>query len=308
MIDRFFIITVDTEGDNLWDRSKSLTTDNARYLCRFQTLCEKFSFYPTYLTNYEMAQSPDFQDLAQDVIRRNTAEIGMHLHAWNSPPAFDLTENDNFHHPYLIEYPSDVMAQKIDYMTNLLEDLFGQKMVSHRAGRWSFDEQYADMLIKHGYKVDCSVTPHQSWREIKGDPNKNGGTDYSKFPEEAYFLNLEDIGKKGNSSLLELPVTIMKNDQNRLCWLRPMKNNLQDMLYVIDTAIKQNRLYLEFMIHSSELMPAGSPTFPSNEDIESLYEMLNVIFDKIRQYGFKGSTLQSFADYFIRKGQPHDSL
>ncbi len=307
MDDRFFIITIDTEGDNLWDRSKSLTTDNARYLSRFQALCDKFSFYPTYLTNYEMAQCPEFQELAQDILRRNTGEIGMHLHAWDSPPPFSLTENDNYHHPYLIEYPFDVMAQKIRYMTNLLEDLFGQKMVSHRAGRWAFDEQYARILIENGYKVDCSVTPHKSWEDCKGDPNKNGGTDYSGFPEYAYFLNSDDISKEGDSALLEVPVTIMQNDQNQSCWLRPMQNNLQDMLYVIDTAVEEKRLYLEFMIHSSELMPAGSPTFPSHKDIEYLYEMLAIIFDKIRQCGFKGTTLRSFCDHFIHKGESYDS-
>ncbi|WP_395754844.1 hypothetical protein [Edwardsiella ictaluri] len=50
-----FIITIDTEGDNLWQNHDRITTENARYLPRFQLLCEKYGFKPVYLTNYEMA-------------------------------------------------------------------------------------------------------------------------------------------------------------------------------------------------------------------------------------------------------------
>ncbi|MDX9702310.1 MAG: deacetylase [Candidatus Auribacterota bacterium] len=302
MDNRFFIITVDTEGDNLWRRSTEITTDNARYIPRFQAICERFGFYPTYLTNYEMAQSPVFCEFACDALRRNTAEIGMHLHAWNSPPFFDLTGDDNEHHPYLIEYPPDIIDSKVAFMTAMLEDVFQCAIVSHRSGRWAFDETYANILIKHRYCVDCSVTPHRSWKNVKGDPCKDGGSDYKGFPENAYFIDLHDISKYGNSGLLEVPMTIMLNDDNRLCWLRPMRDNIRDIFYIIDRAVAENRLYLEFMIHSSELMPAGSPTFPEKHDIEKLYETLETVFEKIKGCGFKGATLKSFHNYFIQKG------
>lgn len=40
---KHFIITVDTEGDNLWEYKKGtpIGTENAKYLPRFQSLCEK---------------------------------------------------------------------------------------------------------------------------------------------------------------------------------------------------------------------------------------------------------------------------
>ncbi|NOM63837.1 deacetylase, partial [Klebsiella pneumoniae] len=37
-----FLITIDTEGDNRWQKHDSITTENARYLPRFQQLCEKY--------------------------------------------------------------------------------------------------------------------------------------------------------------------------------------------------------------------------------------------------------------------------
>lgn len=54
---KHFIITVDTEGDNLWEYKKGtpIGTENAKYLPRFQSLCEKYGFKPVYLTNYEVS-------------------------------------------------------------------------------------------------------------------------------------------------------------------------------------------------------------------------------------------------------------
>ena len=80
------LLTIDTEGDNMWARPREITTRNARRLPRFQGLCERHGLKPTYLTNYEMATDPAFVDFGRDVLARGTGEIGMHLHAWHSPP------------------------------------------------------------------------------------------------------------------------------------------------------------------------------------------------------------------------------
>ena len=51
-----FIITIDTEGDNLWEWKfgDAITTENVKYLPRFQNLCNDFGFKPVWLTNYEI--------------------------------------------------------------------------------------------------------------------------------------------------------------------------------------------------------------------------------------------------------------
>ena len=205
-----FLITIDTEGDNLWSMPAAVTTANARFLPRFQTLCESHRLKPTYLTDYQMARCGDFRAFGRAVLDRQTAEIGMHLHAWDTPPLIPLTPNDCVCQPYLIEYPLEAMRDKIRLMTDLLEDVFATKMVSHRAGRWGFNEAYARILVEHGYQVDCSVTPHWSWQMQKGNPLGNGGPDYRGFPDRAYFVDLDDISRPGDSALLELPLTIIQ--------------------------------------------------------------------------------------------------
>ena len=313
------IITIDTEGDNLWARPREITTRNAEYLPRFQSLCERFAFKPVYLTNYEMALSDVFVEFARDVIARGAGEIGMHLHAWNSPPLEPLTDDDFRCHPYLIEYPEPVMREKIKTLTRLLEDRFDQKMVSHRAGRWAFDGRYAAMLLDEGYRVDCSVSPGLDWSGTPGDPNGKGGTDYTHFPHDPYFLSPTDISAPTSTGLLEVPMTIrscglnrkapwvyriplLRQTANRLVstalnHLCPAESTLRGMLRAARTARAEGAVHLDFTLHSSELMPGGSPTFRDASDIERLYEDLEILFEELSAW-CRGMTLKEFHAWF----------
>ncbi|MCX8959153.1 polysaccharide deacetylase family protein [Erwinia psidii] len=311
-----FLITIDTEGDNLWrNRSGHVTTRNASFLARFQQVCEQYAFKPTWLTNYEMAVDPVYIEFARDVIARNTGEVGMHLHAWNSPPACQLTENDWQFQPYLIEYPHEEMRKKVAFMTQLLEQTFNTKMRSHRAGRWAFNEYYAQLLIEFGYQVDCSVTPGVNWQYSPGAPQGKGGTDYSRFPRAAYYIDTDDISRAGQSSLLEVPMSIHyrhsalmnffkrgydslrgKKRSPSVHWLRPVGGNVAQMIDVAEKSLGSGADYVEFMLHSSEFMPDGSPTFKTEADIEQLYDDLNVLFTWL-QSRTRGMTLAEYAAF-----------
>jgi hypothetical protein len=205
-----------------------------------------------------------------------------------------------------------------------LEDAFGHKMVSHRAGRWALDERYAAMLVDEGYRVDCSVTPLISWRGTRGDPARSGGADYSAFPRDAYWLDLADISRPGDSPLLEVPITVVQGADSivrrvartvrrtarrsraarmlrKICdrvappvlWLRPNGRNRRRLLAVVARVLAERRPYAQFMLHSSELMPGGSPTFRDAARIEVLYADLEVLFAAARGR-FVGSTLAEF--------------
>jgi len=51
--------------------------------------------------------------------------------------------------------------------------------------------------------------------------------------------------------------------------------------------------HMEFMLHSSELMPGGSPAFPEASDIERLYEHLEILFEELSSW-CRGMTLKEF--------------
>lgn len=312
-----FIVTVDTEGDNLWAKPREITTRNAHFLPRFQTLCERHGVKPVYLTDHEMAQCDAYVEFALDAEARDACEIGMHLHAWNSPPLEPLTDDDFLHQPYLTEYPEPVMREKVKRLTGLLEDRFDLAMTSHRAGRFAFDGRYAAILLDEGYRVDCSVTPGIDWSGTPGNPAGAGGTDYSDFPLEAHFVG----------ALLEVPVTIRASGLHRLApwayripllrsaanrvspglsWLCPAENGLDAMLRAARAARAEGAAHLELMLHSSELMPGGSPSFREASDIDRLYRDLEILFEELSSW-CSGMTLKEF-DAHMRLGSSMEAL
>jgi hypothetical protein len=252
----------------------------------------------------------------------------MHLHAWNSPPLIPLTSDDFHYQPFLIEYPDAVMKEKIRTMTRLLENRFDRKMVSHRAGRWGFDGRYSAMLAQEGYGVDCSVTPGMDWRGIQGDPAGNGGSRYVDFPRGPYFLDPADISRPAAGALLEVPMTVrpsrlyrrvrwayrvplLRRYANRISpglgWLCPVQptlrvplsRNLELMLEVARASRSEGVSHLEFMMHSSELMPGGSPMFCGASDIECLYDYLEMLFEELAGW-CGGVTLEEFRAQFTK--------
>jgi hypothetical protein len=317
-----FLITIDTEGDNLWAAPATITTENSRWISRFQEHCQSFGFKPTYLTDYHMVRCPIFSELGKKWVRENLAEIGCHLHSWNTPPIRPLTADDDRCGPYATEYPPALLEEKLDFLTRLLEKTFETKMISHRAGRWGFDSAYAQALVEQRYVVDCSVTPGVSWQSSKGDPNGQGGPDYTTAPQEPYFLDTENVCRRGTSTLLEIPVTIMpvsppvvdrvrnllpprslaRRALNRLfpslTWLRPNGRNRRQMLRLLHRALDEGRTCVEFMLHSSELMPGGSPSFPDAASIERLYQDLHAVFVTAAR-SYRPASLGEFALWYL---------
>lgn len=304
---------MDTEGDNLWawKPGDTITTDNARYIQRFQDLCNAYGFKPTWLTNYEMINDTFYVDFISKVESNGQGELGMHLHAWNSPPEFHLNQTQTGQ-PYLIEYPAEIMEEKIACLDRLIMERTGIKATSHRAGRWAMNNHYFYLLIKYGYTVDCSVTPGVNWKSSIGATEGVTGTDYTHFPRKPYWI------EHNNEKILEVPVTIRTSHKifppktNTIrglagsfvravrgtnLWLRPEKNNLSQMLKLLEMGQESDDDYIMFMLHSSELMTGGSPNFTSFGEIEGLYREIETIFSALAKE-YEGVTLREYYSYF----------
>lgn len=282
-----FIITIDTEGDNLWGWKEGmpLHTENTLFIPRFQDLCEKYHFIPTWLCNWEMLNDDRFVNFARKKLQENKCAIGMHLHAWNTPPYYELPRHEKAGLPYLIEYPREIMEEKIKSMTSVIVDKLGVKPIVHRAGRWAMNDIYFELLSKYGYIADCSITPYVDWKNSYGQTPGFAGPNY-------YNEKVEISKRKG---ILEIPVTTLwNNENNKVLWLRPNRKNLEEMLYLIEWYKNSDYDYLMFMLHSSEMMPGGSPTFLSEGGIGILYEHLEVIFKEIAKF-YDGIGLDEYA-------------
>lgn len=325
MKEKYFIITIDTEGDNIWKRvttpsgMREIKVENAKYITRFQTLCEEYQYKPTYLVNYEMAGAETFVSQAGEWWRDGKCEIGMHMHAWNTPPIYQLPFNKKGHNPYAGEYSHKILWQKMLTMTKTIEKAFGARPISHRGGRWYIDPWYIHALLQLGYQVDCSVTPGINWNSTIG--NTMYGPDYSHFPHNVYFMDRNRLDKpmkqsSDASAVLQIPPTIINAPLpdriqkimqdpseagkilNEKIWLRPNGANLKELLYIVEKT--RNRDYIEFMLHSSELMPGGSPTFRTKQSVEKLYSDMSILFSEISKMR-RGITLSEYALLYKEK-------
>ena len=310
---RRFLITIDTEGDNMWKSRYSgnsvryrISVRNGAYLPRFQQLCEKYGFKPTYLVNYEMCSSRPFVEMARDGLKRGMLEIGMHMHAWNCPPYYELTPvSGPKSNPYIGEYPHRIIEEKVRYLTGLLKKTFQTPVVSHRSGRWYLEPAYLKILGKYGIRIDCSVTPGIDWSGQPGVSAAGRGTDYTGFTDEPYEMDIRRFHKKGKSGIYEVPVTIDctgKRKKNPL-WLRPDGNNASEMCRLVRKRKEEGCSCVEFMLHSSELMPGGSPVFVSDMSVEKLYDDMERLFCEASAL-FSGATLNEFVSeqYGLRQG------
>ena len=298
---KYFIITVDTEGDNLWSYTKGseVQTQNAFFIPRFQDLCEKYGFKPVYLTNYEMINSFDYVEYIKPKVLAGKCEVGIHVHGWNNPPFYDL--NGKYEgNAFLVEYPDHIMEEKFKLTYDLIAKAIGKRPRSHRAGRWVMDKRYFKLLEKYDISIDCSFTPSVSWIKTKGE-SRNFGCDYTHVPCKTHNI--------GN--VLEVPMSIIKSRRifnysniksivrqilrGKNIWLRPASSSLREMKWLVKSDPNQDN-YVEFMVHSSELMPGGSPYFKTKEDIDKLFSTMDELFAYAVSKGFIGCTLEEFYD------------
>ena len=299
---KYFIITVDTEGDNLWayKKGQEVKTENSLFIPRFQELCEKYGFKPVWLTNYEMASDNRYVEYIKPKMEQGLCEVGIHVHAWNNPPLYELNGKYSGN-PFLIEYPFEIMKSKFKTTYDLIISKFGVAPVSHRAGRWVMNEEYFRLLEEFGIKIDCSYTPTVSWEKTQGE-TVISGPDYRQVKRAPHYIG----------EVLEVPMTIRMTRramsgswkhklrvllQKGSIWLRPASASLEEMLWLCNLVNKEEHSdYLEFMVHSSELMPSGSPYFKDGKAIDNLYKNMEQLFSKIELMGYNGITLKEYLE------------
>ena len=163
-----------------------------------------------------------------------------------------------------------------------------------------------DILSELGYIADCSVV---SGCNMLNYPGKTVayGFDYRMYPNEAYLVR---------DNLIEIPMSVshvhtlegksIKNRAKNLIvgkdrWLRPAISTVKEMKLHIDERVENGSDYAEFMIHSTELMPGGSPYFKNSRDVEREYKDMRTIFTYAVQCGFEGITMRDYAKKFLEK-------
>ena len=288
-----------------WKPGEEITTENTKYIPRFQELCEEYGFCPVYLTNNEMAESDQFCAFLKGKASENKCEVGMHLHAWNTQPTYALKKKYSGL-PYITEYPEEIIYEKHLYLKQKIEDRTGVSPVSYRAGHWATNESLFKVLDQLNFTVDCSVTPGISWSGCEG-LTVPSGNDYRSANIKPYRIS---------KNIIEVPLTSAKfrtfygsNMKQRIKniafgvsgVLRPAAASLEIMKRTALHVEKSGNNYLEFMIHSSELMPGGSPYFKNEEEIEQMYRTMEDFFIWVSAK-YTGISLADYAEVLKKQG------
>jgi hypothetical protein len=318
------IVTVDTEADNQWAYDGRIFLENLQCLPRFQALCEKHEFVPTYLLACEVLEDKTFVVRLNQWRRSGRAEVGAHLQPWTTPPYMAEEERDRAMQSFPSELPASWFARKLSNLTERIGDATGESPRSFRAARWGLNGSMVRTLAENGYIVDCSVTPKISWKGQRGMSGGTGGPDYRRAVLRPFELSTEDVCCPGRSGLLEVPVTVIytgslirergclskgfarlpegpvKEVLDRLVfgrkWLRiSRESRTGDWEKIHDAAVRNGLDVLEFMIHSSELMAGGSPLSRNADDVEFIYARLEEMFCCLKARGVTGCTLSQYA-------------
>lgn len=186
------LVTIDVEEEFDWSifsRSdyKVRGLDN---LCAFHDDCRSVGVIPTYLLSYTILDDSDFRRLFTRFLADGSAELGIHLHSWVTPPFWEQANSFN---SFQCNLPAHVERRKLETLCRKYEDCFGRAVNIHRAGRWGGAERTAAFLEELGIKVDLS--PSAGYSETS-----SGGPDFTN-------LNGRPFLSGPHKSVLTLPAS-----------------------------------------------------------------------------------------------------
>jgi len=287
-------VTIDTEGDDEWTFRRHPSAENIAHLRALEGVLERVGAVATYLVTHSVAEDPRAADTLRSLREERGAELGAHCHAWNTPPV----EEPEGAQVFLNELPGAVQRRKLETLTETLERRLGVRPRSFRAGRFGANAATLRCLAELGYTVDSSVTPGVTWRGTPGLPGGEGGPDYRDAPLSTYFPDREDPTRPGRPGpLLEVPVTVVRTRRlpapahrvvtgfgpgsllsavagklglGKTLWLYPVFETAEDLVKAAEVAVRQGADVLNLMLHSSEVMPGGSPYLRTAADVQAL--------------------------------------
>jgi peptidoglycan/xylan/chitin deacetylase (PgdA/CDA1 family) len=147
--------------------------------------------------------------------------------------------------------PFEKQKRHLEYSKKLLEDISGQEVISFRAPALRVNIETARALIDTGYKIDSSVASQRFDFFLSfGSKNK---FKWFTAPRLPYHVSPENIFKKGDSPLVEVPLTALFFPYvGTTMRIFPMLTALQRRIVNLETKI--NHKPVVFDIHPNEFI------------------------------------------------------
>jgi peptidoglycan-N-acetylglucosamine deacetylase len=156
---------------------------------RLLELYEKYNIKATFFFTAHIAK------LVPDVVKMILPyghEVGSHGYTHNVKQAFDILSFEE-------------QKEHLRKSKEILEDISGMEVISFRAPAARVNKNIVQSLIETGFRIDSSVSSQRMDMFMSfGTLNK---LNWLTSPRLPYFSDNENIFKKGNSELFEIPIS-----------------------------------------------------------------------------------------------------
>ena len=156
---------------------------------RLLDLYDKYGVKATFFYTGHIAK------LYPDVVRKayeRGHEVGSHGLTHEVDQAFDVLS-------------PEVQLSHLKQSKQILEDIIGEEVVSFRAPAARVDKGFPEILSEAGFKVDSSVSSQRLDMMFSFGALKK--LHWLTAPRKAYFTQVDNIFKKGDSGILEAPIS-----------------------------------------------------------------------------------------------------
>jgi len=190
------VFSVDVEEEGLFSGRYDPVAkgvSNVALLRRLEFVTREFGVPLTLLCTWPVLSDPGCGDILRHWREDLGAEIGAHLHPWNTPPLSG--------EPGQAWTPSEVMDAalldaKLAELVRMCRQVAGQAPQSFRMGRFDLGQKVRALLPRHGLLVDGSIVP-VTWSPALPEAFLS--------PADPYFLPADGDGAR----VTEAPVTMV---------------------------------------------------------------------------------------------------
>ena len=179
--------------------------------------------------------------LYPDVVRmahQRGHEIGSHGLTHEVDKAFDVM-------------PPEEQLSHLKQSKQILEDIIGEEVVSFRAPAARVDKAFPKVLQEAGFKIDSSVSSQRMDMMFSFGALKK--LYWLTAPRKAYFVQENNIFRKGNSEILEAPISAIGFPYiGTFMRIAPMLNRLTRRMLYFETLC--NGRQFVFLTHPNEFI------------------------------------------------------
>lgn len=304
-LQRWYTVTVDTEEE--WDWSSGYPTQsgevsNILALERFSRACSERGVPVTYFTNHAVLSQPHTRYVMQSLHATGMAEIGLHIHPWNTPPLAaqsSVPSRDSF----LANLPRQEALTKLETVYNSFEESELPVPTSYRGGRYSTSPWIQEYLVHRGCIADASILPYTTWRD-EGAPDFR---DRNPTPVRRYqdgwpralweipltlgftrhpwnmWRRLYQLGEHSPWRQLRC-IGIAERFFIQRIWINLEHDLGEHSVRLLRVIRKMQLQHINITLHSSSLKMGCSPYSTSADAIERLYRRLDEILNVLQQW------------------------